>query len=119
MDPNIHGTLKPRGGRSRKPSVQVLQVKIAKITEKFDGDTQRLRHELLIDLKTLSEIANQKAAETTHPQQHKQRIEWIRISAYISQVINSIAKTYDVTQIKTELQQLRQKIEEINKNEHS
>ena len=40
---------------------------------------------------------------------------WVKIAAYISQVINGIGKTYDVTQIKSELEQLRKTIGEIEK----
>jgi hypothetical protein len=39
----------------------------------------------------------------------------MRLAAYISQVINSISKTYDITQIKTELEQLRKTIGELEK----
>jgi BMFP domain-containing protein YqiC len=114
LEPNIRKMLK--GGRGRQNR---LQTKIAKITEKFDGDTQQVRSQLLTDLKTLFETANTKATETTNPKQWKQRLQWLKTSAYLSQVINSISKTYDIAQIKTELEQLRKRIGEIENNDNT
>jgi hypothetical protein len=39
----------------------------------------------------------------------------IRLATYMSQVINGISKTYDITQIKDELEELRRSIAEMDK----
>jgi hypothetical protein len=119
LEPNIRGTSKPRRGRLTIASANTLQRRIANITEKFDGDTQRIRSQLILDLQTLSDIANQKVNETTNPKQWKERLEWIKMAAYISQVINSISKTYDLIQIKLELDRLRKTIQEMDKHDSS
>jgi hypothetical protein len=105
---------KPIEGRSHKPPHRSLQKRISNLTEKFDGDTQRIRAQLILELKTLQETAIeqvQSAAWRKTPEHQN----WMRLAAYISQVINSISKTYDITQIKTELEQLRKTIGELEK----
>jgi len=84
------------------------------MTEKFDGDTQRVRAQLILDLQALQEVAMQQIFSTRGKKATEQQ-NWVKIAAYISQVINGIGKTYDVTQIKSELEQLRKTIGEIEK----
>ncbi len=84
------------------------------MTEKFDGDTQRVRAQLIFDLQSLHEVAMDKVLSTTGPKGAEQQ-NWVKIATYISQVINGITKTYDVTQIKTELDELRKTIGELEK----
>jgi hypothetical protein len=84
------------------------------LTEKFDGDTQRIRAQLIMALKGLQETAVDQVQSARGNKTIEQQ-NWVRLAAYISQVINSISKTYDITQIKTELEQLRKTIGEIDK----
>ena len=116
MKPNIHGTLKPRGGRSHKLSVRTVQRRIARIAHRFSLDTQRIRYELILELKTLAEMAQQKAIDT-HPLSVESKQNWARLAAYISQVINSISKTYDEPQVTAELERLEKMIEEASKKD--
>ena len=106
---------KPIEGRSRhKTSNRFLQRRISNLTEKFDGDTQRIRAQLIMELKALQETAvdqvNSARGNKTVEQQN-----WARLAAYISQVINSISKTYDIGQIKDELEELRKTIADMDK----
>src|SRR4030067_2261999 len=105
---------KPVEGRSHKAPKRSLQKRISNLTEKFDGDTQRIRAQLILELKSLQETAIEQvqSAAWRKTQEHQ---NWMRLAAYISQVINSISKTYDITQIKTELEQLRKTIGELEK----
>jgi hypothetical protein len=67
-----------------------------------------------MELKGMQETAiNQVQSKTGNKDAEQQN--WVRLAAYISQVINSISKTYDTTQIKTELEQLRKTIGELEK----
>jgi hypothetical protein len=56
-------------------------------------------------------MAQEKAIDTVSPDSKR---DWMRAAAYISQVINSISKTYDEASIDTELKQLQKKIEELS-----
>jgi len=115
LDPNRNSMQKRgEGGRSQKHPARFLQKRITDMTEKFDGDTQRVRAQLIIDLQALQEVAMQQIFSTRGKKATEQQ-NWVKIAAYISQVINGIGKTYDVTQIKSELEQLRKTIGEIEK----
>ena len=115
MEPNRNSMQKPIEGRSRRQSPKrFLQRRISNLTEKFDGDTQRIRAQLIMELKALQEtsvdqVQSARGNKTTEQQ------NWIRLAAYLSQVINSVGKTYDIAQIKTELEQLRKTIGEMEK----
>lgn len=113
LHPNTQRMLKPRGGRVRKK----LQRKITKITETFNGDTQKVRGQLILDLKALAEIAYEQASKRSKKggKWMKEHGNWARLAAYISQVINSIGKTYDIIQIKAELDELWKMVAELDK----
>lgn len=116
LEPNIHDTRKPVGGRRHRFSAKALQARIARIAEKVKLDTQRIRFELILELKALAEMAQQKAIDT-HPLSVETKQNWARIAAYISQVINSISKTYDETTAMEELDRLEKMIEEASKED--
>jgi hypothetical protein len=103
LDTNIHGILKPKGGP------WILARRVHKITERFDGDTQRVRGQLILDLGALQELCSDNAVNT-HPKKWKEKQSWARLAAYISQVINSIAREYDVNKIKEILVALEEKV---------
>ena len=114
-DPNRGSMLKPIGGRSRRqPPNRFLQKRISNLTEKFDGDTQRVRAQLILELKSLQEIAIEQVQSSTW-RKGREHQDWARLAAYLSQVINSIGKTYDIAQIKDELEELRKTVGELDK----
>ncbi len=114
LEPNIHDTRKPIGGRHRRPTAETLQARIARIADKVKLDTQRIRFELILELKALAEMAQQKAIDT-HALSVETKQNWARIAAYISQVINSISKTYDEARVMEELEKLKKMAEELSK----
>jgi hypothetical protein len=114
LDPNRGSMQKPIGGRGNRPPRRFLEKRITNLTEKFDGDTQRIRAQLIMELKNLQEIAVDQVQSATW-RKTKDHQNWARLATYISQVINSISKTYDVTQIKIELEKLRKTIGELAK----
>jgi len=116
LEPNIYDTRRPVGGRHRKLSAKALQARIARIADKVKLDTQKIRFELILELKALAEMAQQKAIDT-HPASVETKQNWTRIAAYISQVINSISKTYDETTAMEELERLEKMIEEATKED--
>ena len=105
---------KPIGGRSNRHPNRFLQRRISNLTEKFDGDTQRIRAQLIMELKGLQETAVDQVQSARGNKTIEQQ-NWVRLAAYLSQVINSIGKTYDITQIKDELEELRKTIGELDK----
>jgi hypothetical protein len=109
LDPIRNSLQKPIGGRGNRPPRRFLEKRIANLTEKFDGDTQRVRAQLILDLQNLFEMTV-KQVQSTRGRKTRAHQQWARLAAYISQVINSISKTYDVTQIKIELEKLRKTI---------
>lgn len=115
MDPNIQSMQKTyRGGRGRPYPKRFLERRICNLTEKFDGDTQSIRSELILGLRSLLEIATEQSL-SAGGRKAAERQNWVRLAAYISQVINGISKTYDIAEIKNELEQLRKTVEELNK----
>ena len=115
LDPNIQPLQKTyRGGRAHLRPKRFLQKRISNLTQKFDGDTQNIRSQLILDLRSLLEIATEQSI-STGGQKSVERQNWVRLAAYISQVINGISKTYDITQIKDELEELRKTIAEMDK----
>jgi len=114
LAPNIHNTWKPVGDRHLRLSAKTLQARIASISEKVKLDTQRIQFEPILELKALEEMAQQKAMDT-HAFSVETEQNWTRIAAYISQVINSISKTYDEAMVMEELEKLKKMIDEISK----
>jgi hypothetical protein len=110
LDTNIQSTLKRERGRSRRSSTRFIQRRIAKIAEKYDVDTQRVRFELILELKTLEEMAQQKAIDERCADY---KLVWVRVAAYVGQVINSISKTYDEASVDAELKNLKKQVEEL------
>jgi len=103
--------LKPRGG------IKTLSRKIRKITKKFDGDTQRIRGDLILDLKFLAELAHDQATKIKKGgRPTKEHRNWARLAAYISQTINSIAKEYDLMKIKEKLEEIKRMVEKLERN---
>ncbi len=92
LDPNRNSMQKPIGGRSKRAPKRFLQRIISNLAEKFDGDSQRVRAQLIMELKALQEIAVSQVQSVRGKKSVEQQ-NWIRITAYLSQVINSIGKT--------------------------
>ena len=113
MEPNRNSMQKPIGVGQKRPPKRFLQRRISNLTKKFD-DTQRIRAQLIMELKGLQETAVEQVQSTTGKKTAEQQ-NWARLAAYLSQVINSIGKTYDITQIKDELEELRKTIGEMDK----
>jgi hypothetical protein len=79
--------------------------KVARIAEKFQLDTQKIREKLIFDLQTLAEEIHCHAADRR--KNGKAKREWARLEAYISQTISTIAKQYDVAKIREKLEELQ------------
>ena len=91
-----------------------IQRRLCYAADKYNVDMQKVRFELILDLKALAEQAQQKAIDT-HPAKVETKQNWSRLAAYISQVINGIGKTYDEAKIDADLKTLENLIQEINK----
>jgi hypothetical protein len=111
LEPNIQSTSRRGGGRPHRDRTGIAQRRIARIASRHELNTQRVRFELIFELKALGEMAQQKAIDTVSPDSKR---DWMRAAAYIGQVINSISKTYDEASINSELRILQRKIEELS-----
>ena len=113
MDPNIHGTLKPRRGTTRHHfTFKHIQRRLTFIADKYSLDMQNVRFQLILELKALAEIAQQKAIDTHHAKEETKQ-NWIRLTAYIGQVINAIGKTYEEIKTDDDLKTLENLIKEL------
>lgn len=110
MDTNIENTLKPRRGRSSRSSTRLIQRRVAKIADKYDVDTQRVRFELILELKALEEMAQQKAIDERCADY---KLIWVRVAAYVGQVVNSISRSYDEATVDAELSRLKKQVEQL------
>ena len=101
LDPNIHGTLKPRRGTRHHLTFKHVQKRLTAIADKYSLDMQNVRFQLILELKALAEMAQQKAIDT-HPAKDDIKQNWIRLTAYVGQVINGIGKTFEeIKQMRT------------------
>ncbi len=118
LDPNIHGTLKPRRGtrRHHHPTFTLIQRRLTAIADKYSLDMQNVRFQLILELKALAETAQQKAIDT-HPAKDDVKQNWIRLTAYIGQVINGIGKTYEEIKTDEDLKKLENMINEVKQEQ--
>jgi hypothetical protein len=77
---------------------------------------QNVRYELILELKALAEMAQQKAIDT-HPAKDEVNQGWSRLAAYISQVINGLCKTYEEIKTDEDLRELARLIEEAKRRQ--
>ena len=89
---------------------QAMFRRIAKTRLIFEVDTQKMRANLIKSLEKQFKIADAFARdESLTP---KQRQFWMRISAYIGQVMNSVAKGFDEAKVSKQLDKLERMIRE-------
>ena len=99
------GVSRNHGHRNR------LTIRMDRIARSLRLDTQRIRERLIHELEVLFEMANKQAADC-HPKSWKEKQNWARITAYISQVINSVGNTYDLKEIEKQVSDLKKQIPE-------
>jgi vacuolar-type H+-ATPase subunit E/Vma4 len=112
LDPNIHGTLKPRRGTRHHTTFTLIERRLADITDRYSLDMQNVRFQLILELRALAEMAQQKAIDT-HPAKDDVKQNWIRLTAYIGQVINALGKTYEEIKTDEDLKTLENAIREL------
>ena len=89
---------------------QAIFRRIAKTRRIIQVDTQRMRAKLLRSLQEQFEIADRFAKDDSLTP--KQRQFWMRICAYIGQVMNSVAKGFDESKVSKQLDDLERMIRE-------
>jgi hypothetical protein len=117
LDPNIHGTLKPRRGTRKHLTFKRIQKRLTTIADKYSLDMQNVRFQLILELKALAEMAQQKAIDT-HPAKDDVKQNWIRLTAYIGQVINGIGKTFEEIKIDEDIKRLENLINEVQQKQN-
>ena len=88
----------------------MVKNRIRKLRTEVKTDTQNLRNQAIQSLQELFTLAKQQAQNPNI--KLKQRQDWTRIAAYISQVINAIATRLDEHQIDQDLNTLEELINE-------
>ena len=78
---------------------------------KFDGDTQKLRRGLIVDLVFLKEYTSRRSNDKRLTD--KNRIKWMQVTTYIARTISYITKDLDKKEIKKRIEEL-QKILDVN-----
>jgi vacuolar-type H+-ATPase subunit E/Vma4 len=78
---------------------------------------QNVRFQLILELRALAEMAQQKAIDA-HPAKDDVKQNWIRLTAYIGQVINAIGKTYEEIKTDEDLKTLENLIKELTQKQH-
>lgn len=89
---------------------KMLKNRIQKLRAEVKIDTQKLRDETIKALQELFTLAKSQAQNENL--RLKQRQNWTRVAAYISQVINTIATRFDERQIDQDLAKLEALINE-------
>lgn len=102
---------KPRGEGAIR-NLRNFEQAIIKTRRTLKVDTQKTRAKLLKSLQEQFDIADEFAKDDSLTP--KQRRFWMRISAYIGQVMNSLAKGFDESKISRQLDELERMILEGN-----
>lgn len=89
---------------------KMMLLRVGRLRKTVQINTQRLRGKALKALEELFNMAKKQAKnkELTI----KQRQAWVRIAAYICQVVNSVAKGFDEKQIDLDLDKLEKLLNE-------
>jgi hypothetical protein len=95
----------------RKQRLLLIREKLGKIIRIYSLQTQDLRMSLIADLRELFRYAKAMAVS----QSVNNPDDWLRVCAYIAQVINSLASSYDEIRINEALRELDALIEEAQK----
>ena len=91
-----------------------VRVRLLSVTRRarknIEVNMQKTRLKLLTDLEAMFDMA--KTYATHENTKDKQRQIWIRIMAYIGQVINSLSKSFDEAAVTKDLEKLESMIRE-------
>lgn len=86
-----------------------IHARIRNVAQTFDGDTQKIRGQLVLDLKTLAEMAHDQATKIKERgRPTKEHRKWAKLAADITRVIGWMTKDFDTFKIKEELQHLQE-----------
>jgi len=88
----------------------MIKRRIADLKENIHVNTQRIREKTLNRLEELFDIAEGMAKSKNVKM--KQRQIWARIAAYIAQIMNSVALSFDERQIDVQLDELERLVNE-------
>jgi len=99
----------------------MLSTRVARLRERVEADTQRVRKKTLDSLEEIfnlavslakGDIQTQKVGRKQVKVTLKQRQIWARIAAYVAQVMNSIAHGFDERDLDAQLDELERLIDE-------
>jgi hypothetical protein len=78
---------------------------------KFDGDTQNLRRELIVDLMILKDYTSRRSNDRRISD--KNRIKWMQVTAEIARTIGYISKDLEAVDIKERIKKLQKILETV------
>jgi len=94
--PNKNRMLKQRSFTKMKRQMELVQTNVFRLIARraeFNGDTQKLRGWLILDLKAMNEECQQRTKDQRLTP--KQRQKWTQLMAQISRVLTYVMKEFD------------------------
>ena len=105
----------------KKSRKNMISTRVARLRERVEVDTQRVRKTTLNSLEEIfnlavslakGDIKTQKVGRSQVKVSLKQRQFWARIAAYVAQVMNSIAHGFDERDLDAQLDELERLVDE-------
>lgn len=88
-----------------------------KTKRRIENDTQKIRKDIMEDLRQMFTLAKQMA--TAPDCKPRQKEHWIRVMGYIGQVINSLSKSFEEAKALEHLEHLEKMINEAGDSEQN
>lgn len=113
--------LKQRVFGKMRRQMELVQTNVFRLIARrreFDGDTQKLRGWLILDLKAMNEECQQKAKDRRL--KPKQRQKWTQLMAQISRVLAHVMKEFDaykLSDLNKEVDSIAKMLEELELTE--
>lgn len=106
--------------RRQMELVQTNVFRLIARRREFDGDTQKLRGWLILDLKAMNEECQQRAKDQRL--KPKQRQKWVQLMAQISRVLTYVMKEFDaykLSDLNKEVDSIAKMLEELQLTEET
>ena len=92
--------------------------KTRRVKQQLQKDTQQLRQKILADLERMFDIAKQAVEAAGHDKKMAKQVQhWIRIMAYLGQVMDNLAESLDEAKALQYLERLERMVREAERNQ--
>ena len=89
---------------------KMFSLRVRRLQKKVRVDTQKIRQDLMKNLKELFNLSSAQAKNTALDLEQRQF--WVRVAGYVAQVINSVSKSFDEAFVTLELRRLEKIVNE-------